>query len=932
MTPALAAQVPAPCGAWSGMTRRHATSAIVIAAILVTVSTLLAYRNVLPGVAGGEVYPWGSDTWGHLFKTLYLYREVQQGTLYPDLLPSWYMGLQMLRYHGPLTYYLMAALYALLGDIVVAGNLFLWLTTWLSALSVLLFRRWLRLGPALVAAVLLPWLPDHLRVGFAEGNLPRVLAAAWLPLALYCLGRLVFERSTPDDRMPRAPIVGLALTLALVVVSHAMMGAIFAACLALVALLAAPASGAGARRLAAAWAGIAGGLGLSAWWLLPSLTGGITEIKASALSDAVARFPPTVSLNPLLRLGNPEVFYLGLGLFLAALFSLAHWSSLSPLARSLLVTGLLAAVVSFEGVYSLFTALPLSQFLWPIRFASFGGPALLLGVAASLSVWRWRVLATVAVAAMALDFYPSSALAHGRAAPTDFVAIADELRSEPGWRVAVADLSRLGSKPSHFVTEVGGREQVFGWAYQGARTARAVAALNEAMERGYFAYATDRLNALGVDDVLLAPGSGIAPGLDAALVAAGFTPISSTGPILRFHRDGQPRATQVQNIIFGIGGGAYDAALLFPRIVTGGSPRVDDYTLADLSRYSTLYLSGFAWRNQGRAEALIRAYAAQGGRVVIDLTGAPQDPLARVPKFMGVYAEPVVLESAVTMIGELGSYPLLPFSAGETPWHAFVPQGVHGVSLAFDYMGEQVIGLGYLENGNPAGPIWFLGVNLPYHAFLTQDPQAVRLLETVLGARAGEPPSRTAVILEGYEATVTGYRFRYQTGSGGLLLIPVAHLGGLQATIDGQQVETMALDTLVALHAPGGAHAVTLAVRPTAIHWAGMFVTTLVVMLMLVLLIPWRRPAQSGVRVEQRPSAPRQRQAGSLAAWIGLGSPSGFAWQLRPRRPISSLTAVSATGAGRPTSPTPRAIPATPTPTSPASTGPTTPTTLPCTG
>jgi uncharacterized membrane protein len=619
-----------------------------------------------------------------------------------------------------------------------------------------------------------------------------------------------------------------------------MMGAIFSVGLGIVAVVGALSSGARAQRLMAALGGIAGGLGLSAWWLLPSLTGGIMSINAGALSEAVARFSPSVSLNPMLRIGNHEAFYIGLALFAAALVSLMQWRRISGMARALLVGGLVAMSASFEGVYSLFAALPLHQYLWPIRFASFGGLALLVGVAAALPAWRWRTLAILAAAAIALDAFPSAALAHGRPQPSEINALAQELRALPGWRVAVADLSRLGAAPSYFLTEVGGREQVFGWAYQGAQTARAVAALNEAFERGFSEYISDRLDALGVDDVLVVPGTGIAPNLGAVLTAAGLKPQSSAGAISLYHRDGAPRATVIEGAILGIGSGAYDMAMLFPCIVTGGSEEVDDYTLTDLAGYQAVYLSGFSWRNQQQAERLIRDYSAAGGTVVVDLTGAPRDPLARVSKFLGVYAEPVVLDSALTLTGEMGTYALQPFDAGNLPWHAFVPQGVTQVSLAFEYLGNEAIALGYLGGADDRGRIWFLGANLPYHAFLTRDAAAVAVLESTLGVRAGQAAQRTATPLDGYQANVSGYRFRYALERGGLMIVPVAHLPGLTARIDGQRVPTIALDTLVGLRAPAGEHTIELTIGPTPVYWIGAGIS-LGVMTMMALMTVWRR-------------------------------------------------------------------------------------------
>lgn len=821
------------------MNRRALLSSLG-AILLVTLSTLFAYRAVL--FAGADIYPWGSDTWGHLFKTLYLLRQVGQGMWYPDLLPQWYVGLEMLRYHAPLTYYLLAGLYLALGNIFLAGHFFLFAVAWFGAVTLLLFHRWIGAVPALLAASLAAWLPDHLRVAFAEGNLPRALAAAWLPLALYFLLRLLFPRDAQAEKISRGALIGLAVTLCVIVWSHAMMGAIFAAGLGTLLLLAALIGKIRATRFVAGAVGIAAGLGLSAVWLLPSLTGGITEINAGALSEALARFPPTISLNPFLRLSNPEIFYLSVALFASAFAALAQWKNLTPLARVLLLAGLLTASITFDAFYPLFAALPLHQLFWPIRFASFFGPVLLLGVCAASSAWR-RAWVIVAALALACDFYPSLALAHTNPAPTALNEFANDLRAVSGWRVAVADLSRLGSAPTYLLSEISDREQVYGWAYQGARTARLVAALNESFERGMTGYALDRLNLLGVDDVLLLSNVGISAGIEPALQTTNWRAQKRWGDLTWYHRDGAPRATRIEHAILGIGSGAYDAALLFPSILVGLSPYVDDYALNELQKYPALYLSYFQWHDLTRAENILRQYVTQGGHVIIDLQGAPQDPRARAPKLLNVYGEPVILRSAVTLSDERATYALAPFDPNVGLWHAYVPQGHFDNVTTFDYRGERALALAEQTEGK--GRITYIGINLVYHSLLTRDPTALQILGNVLGMTANQTPPRATIPLEAYRADARGYRFCVTPPRAGWFVIPIARLEGMRATLDGQPVATMGLDKLISIYLPEGHHCLELSMHATTIHLIGASISAFAALALLFIVL-WRR-ARNGV-------------------------------------------------------------------------------------
>ena len=80
------------------------------------------YANVVFPRDADAIYPWSSDTWGHLIKAVYLREQIAEGIWYPDLFPEWYSGEQMLRYFPPLTYYSLVGLNELTGNIFMAGN------------------------------------------------------------------------------------------------------------------------------------------------------------------------------------------------------------------------------------------------------------------------------------------------------------------------------------------------------------------------------------------------------------------------------------------------------------------------------------------------------------------------------------------------------------------------------------------------------------------------------------------------------------------------------------------------------------------------------------------------------------------------------------------------------------------------------------------
>lgn len=782
--------------------------------------TLLVYRGILFPANLSSLYPWASDTLGHVFKAEYLAQELRAGTLYPDLLPHWYMGMQMMRYHPPLPYYLLVSLDAILQDSISAASWFIALCACAGGLFWLLYQRWVGWMPALIGGVIFTFLPDNLRVALAEGNLPRTLATAILPLAFYFFLRVLEKGSTTWHRL------WLAVCFSAIVLAHAMMAAIFAVCTGLVGFLFWMARLTGWRNLGTAILSISIGMLLSGWWLLPSLTGGITELDSSAMTEALAVFPIADYLNPWLRVGNPEAVYVGVVLIVLALAILVFRKRVSSQPVAFVLAGMFGLMITTPGFNQLFNALPLHNLLWPLRFLGVTSFLFLLAVAWALHSWgRYpNYLAILVVALLSLDAGGSLFLIHMRPQPPDVAAISQELARTSGWRVATLDQSRLGSSPSYFFSTDGKRDQIFGWAYQGAPTARTVAALNESLEMGHTAYLLNRLDLFGVDDVVLLNEQPGALTLQYALKRLGYQDIYRGESASLFHRDGSPRACLVERTALGIGRGAQNLAYIFPQILLGASNRVDDYTLEELAKYPIIVLSGFSWRDRQSSESLIREAAARGTRVLVDLTNAPVDPLARIPRFLGVWGEQVILSHEPLPIRAGARSDLLqPLGDPGALWVSHMLQGLQTEVWTFDYLGENAVLAGFNSYGQDA--VWFVGLNIPYHTALTRDPAAISLLSNLLNLPPGGTANCEPVPLADFHARQDGYRFSYHLVDPGRLFVPIAYLEGMKAYVDGAQVDIGSLERLVVFEAPAGDHTVNFIPGRTPIYLLGQIAT-----------------------------------------------------------------------------------------------------------
>jgi uncharacterized membrane protein len=783
---------------------------------LIILTPFILYRGILNSQAGITLYPWGSDTLGHELKVGYLQQNIARGVLYPNLLPQWYLGQQMMRYYPPLPYYLIAGLSCIVGNAVAGANLFIVLCAVAGGLAWLTYRRWLGWLPALAGGILFTYLPDNVRVALSEGNLPRVLATAILPFALYFL-----LRSLEADARFRHRLA-LILCFAAIVLCHAMMAAIYAVCFMGIGFFLWLGRSVPLRRFILATACLVLGMLLSGWWLIPSLKGGITALDSTAMTEALAVFSIPHYLNPTVRVGQPETSYIGAALLLFSLFGLFFRVARNSYTITLTLTGLAGVLITTPGFNQVFNSLPLHGLLWPLRFLGIASLLLLLALLWSLSLWpkRLAIGASVFVILVAADGAGSLSLIHLGPLRPDISGVALRLASSPGWREATLDFSRLGSSPSMFFTSIGEREQVFGWAYQGASTARTASALNEAAQYGFSSYLRDRLDLLGVDDVVLLRDLPMVSRVANGLIQSGFHAVYRGADVDLYHRDGSPRAVVAHWPALGIGFGAQNLAYLFPEIILGTSTRVDDYTLAELSHYQTIVLSGFQWRHQASAETLIKQAAEHGINVVVDLTGSPPDPSARIPHFMGIWGEQIIL-GADPLQTQNGSQQGIfqPFSDGTDLWHTFILQGLQNEIWSSNFLGQHVVVAGYNQLG--AGRVWFIGLNLPFHAFLTQDPLAIQILKEVIHPTSFNPRTYQVVPLQDYRATQNGYHFEYSLDTPERLLLPLASLDGLFLQVDGRLVSCQSLENMIVFDAPAGQHEVSIAFEQTWIYSLG---------------------------------------------------------------------------------------------------------------
>ncbi len=810
-----------------------------LAFILISLAAFMVYYSILfPPF--DQRFPWGSDTWGHLFKADYLYHEILKGNYYPQFTEYWYNGTQPFRYWAPLPYYVLALMEAITGDIFTAGSLFVFICALVGGTSWLLLARWMGIWPAAMAGIIWVLWQDNVRVALSEGNIPRILATALLPLLFVAFLR------TMGKHKSFMPLITTVILIHAIVLSHAMIGAVYCVCLFFFAFFLFVFNGCRGKDFILSMLLLIVGIATTAWWLLPSLTGGITGLDVDAVKEAIQFIPANISLNPFLRSSYPENFYWGTSVLVALAVTFVTWPSKPAWAKSLGICGVILIIITFPIIKAVYIIMPLSHLMWPLRFTTF---AILAILASALTFktqeYRQPLLKTPYLTGIILfcifstmlvdSLFSLRVLVHTSSNHYDVLQSAQTLKKESGWRVATIDLSQLGSAPSYAFSQAAGLEQVFGWAWQGAVTSRNIMLLNTGLENQYYSFLFRSCIDLGATDLVVKDDVVKKPeAFWAAAQLAGYKYQQTFKGLSLWHSLDQPYmvAKKRECLVIGRYGGTI--ALQFSGVEMGFSNEIDQYSLSDLKQYSKIILSGAKWSSKIKAEKLIADYLDSGGQLIVELSGMPENVLAKQPEFLGVYGEPVTMRGQFVIKGKDKSYELEPIPVDAEIWRAFVPMGLDQVEMEFDYYGNQAPVYGYkLVNGKK---VWFIGSNLTYHSFMTGDPMALQLLKEMLGMNVGyEKPQ--IIPLQNYHASESGYTMDYQMDNAVEAIIPVAAIEGMKVTVDGAIIPAGKYENLLRVELPAGFHQIDIRMEKTPVYRWGMLLSLFALMALLAITL-----------------------------------------------------------------------------------------------
>lgn len=742
-----AEQVTTTTGDNSAQRSRTRRIALGVAATAIYV---VAAVVVVALVRNSGTYPAGSDTMYHIHRTELVYNGICAGNWWPGYDPTWYNGVEIMRYWPPLAPYLMAACQA-----VAAGDIWTGYLLFVGVLVVGCSIPWLYIGfkadrPWLGAFLGLVWffLPNNLYQLFVEGNIPRALSMCFLPLYVYNVAAFLKGEK-------RANFVSISVTFALMVLCH--LG--YAGMLALSTLLFVLVYCLINRRVRvvvrAVFAMLVGFL-LVGIWLVPSLFGGISNIDSSSAMTVFFQ-SLGVSLNPLARLQKDSLPYIGLpGFVLAIIGSFFSNREAAPG----FITAALTCLLTSTAAMPFLAALPGGSLLWMMRFVSI---ALCLTL---ISLLQWRRLKTPILAVfcglIVLDCIPSLSLVYGdqsgvqpieRLSQQQKGTLVEEAKSITTQRMCVLQ-EGTGVIDAYVLTNLGGTtNQVFGAGWEASTTSRNILLLNRASNDADFLYMFDRAKELGADTVLMNtnvvknPLPDMVGQLDECAEKTGYELVNTSGVFRLYHLSAAPKTfgVKTQYSAIAIGKNSDTIALTYPAFKQTTDTNLNHYSFDELSRYKVVYLTGFTYDDQQAAEDLVLQLANSGVRVIVSGDGIPENKNSHDRIFLGVRCNTVRFNNGFPDLHTKGGVLDTDlFPSDMTTWDTVYLEGLDDSWGYCDLENDvRVDFMGTARSEN----IVFVGFNLSYYYSLTQDEGVGNLLSQATGLDGSELPERELVPL-----------------------------------------------------------------------------------------------------------------------------------------------------------------------------------------
>jgi len=207
--------------------------------------------------------------------------------------------------------------------------------------------------------------------------------------------------------------------------------------------------------------------------------------------------------------------------------------------------------------------------------------------------------------------------------------------------------------------------------------------------------------------------------------------------------------------------------------------------------------------------------------------------------------------------------PLLPFTDEFGTWRSVTPQGADETLIPFEYIAAE--GSALSRNTYGDGNVYFVGLNLMFHAAITKDLLAIRILESLSGLTAKEIPADSSIPMRNYEASEDGWRFDLALDDEKWVLLPMGKHSGTNVYADGEPVELVGIESLTLARLPEGEYSVFISSDETAIYTIGRVATVIGILgVIFYLTVDLRRRLRNRLTGKRGESGGRSHQRRSL--------------------------------------------------------------------
>ncbi|MFC1656446.1 6-pyruvoyl-tetrahydropterin synthase-related protein [Patescibacteria group bacterium] len=819
------------------MTKKILHISVIILGILVVCITIF-YLFAPNFFAEGMMH--GGDEAAHMFIPRYVLEYYQEHGQMPVINPYWYNGVETLHHAPSLVYIPIAIVYNFVKNIYLTNRIFTLLLLLFAGMSMffLLYKK-TNIRSAIIGGILYPFTPAIFHL--SRTSVTRVMPFILLPIAIYFSDEILKK----DFRFRN--FLFLVLILAAMILSHPITGVssiFFLSCYAFTRLVIDR-----KIQLTKLWTWLLGffiACGLTAWFAIPFL------LEPTGYSYAVERLPDSIASIQFSR-----ILFLSGGISLLILSVISFWRTRTLENRALFISLLIALFFASPLSAPIYTLLPwgypFAAFTWiciiSLYFATtfFEFPKLNKKIAIPIAFLAIPLVITVGL----ISYNQNTSIFRIWAEPYD--------KSFPALDQAFDKFDNAGrvfyvkpaSKLDWVIPAIHKKYNSEGHYFSIARLNKEIAWINDAFNNGYYKYMLNKMKLFNnryfvytmYAETFFNNNPELKPAFDQAFKDAEFEKYFSepADPVRAVYYQNKPSQyfIPLEEKTLVIGSHAYDYAAFQPNSYITGSVYLDDYDLEFLKNFDNLVLYGFGYHDKVKAEKLIQDYAKSGGNVTIDMLGIKNSKLESDPTFLNVQSVmsktnssmqlelaenveagilPGILE--IPSIKDFGSDQIrkaesVPLNEWRFPEYSNLDGSIlrWGNRINTDNGLYSLIGYKNIDGHK----IWFIGGNLFYHAYLTNDPVEQDFLKA-LTTRNGHTETvkelnvknEIEITSQDLDPEAGKMEFSYRAQEDTPLLVSYAISPHWKAYINGEPIKIYNLDSMMALNLPAGQNYVKL--------------------------------------------------------------------------------------------------------------------------